>query len=271
MAQQTGITWETRFKTGFDRFQSETGKDVPDLMRELMRLFVEKLYHWTAPLTQGSGATGKKGGQRAVAQDVQSFSVGANQQWVQDLYDRFGPGPITAEYVTRSKKKIYFQNAEFEPSSTIAQTRLGTMHQSSRDNRGRVKRKNRGEGDFRDVIMVPYDAKEKYTKEVQKRVGKLKAGWEPALKATNSKLPPAWVSNAGQIFVASGSAAGFYDESALNPSKWSGYIEAENDVKYFRDGSGFMRRARDFIEKFVMKSRFDKWIEQMIDKHGAKS
>lgn len=263
-------TWETRFATGFQKFTSETGKDVPDFMREMMRLFVEKLYHWTAPPTQGNGSNGRAGGKKEIDGDIKIFAIGANDEWLEYMYNRFGPGPMTMVYQNRNGEKMYFQNTEIASKPRKALARMEELHQPLRDKRGRVRKTSRGQGDIRDAILVPYSSRKTYINRVNKRVGKLKAGWIPALKATGSKLPPSWVKKAGEQEKASGVASGFYSEH-INSARWSGYVEAENDVKYFRDPTGFRTRARDFMVKYVMGAKFEKWVQQMIDKHGAKS
>lgn len=266
----SGMTWAIRFRDGAEKFQKASGAELIDLFKELMRVYVEKAYHWTAPPTQGQGQTGRSGGLESVEYDINRFAVSVNQSWLEMLYKRFGPGPVTAEYRTKAGKRLYLQDAYIESDAGSAGSRLGPYHQTLRDSRGRVRKTSRGTGDWRNIMIVPKSAKDKYIKDVKKRVGKMKSGWIPALYATNSKLPPAWVESAAQIFEASGKSNGYYDDSALDGSNWTGYITAENDASYFRDHSRFLFRARDHIENFVMKPQFEKWIQRMIDKHGAK-
>lgn len=272
------FVWTTEFADGFRRFARDTGKDVPDLLRELMRVLVETCYHWTATPTKGNtGARGgKKGGEATVRQDILWVFEGRSQAYLDMLFARFGSGPVVNQEFKRKDGTSYLiDNWYINPTGN--ESDMWRWHQSRRKGRGRTLThagdvdRDIGRHVAQDKMLVPNDALTKYMKDAQSRVGKLKGGWSRALRALDSpRLPHAWVRRAEGVSGASGVADGSYNEDLSQvDAAWMGSIEAVNQTGYFRDLDGFMERAHRYVETQVMGKRLDTWIDSMIRKHGS--
>ena len=263
----SGATWVQRFSVGFKRFQTQAGGELPDLMKELFRVLVEKAYHYTPPPTAGASSGGQDAGIRMVRKDICSAIKQISPEWMRVLYERFGPGPISGvEWRTKKGNIWRIDNVVLNRSGSIDQQEK--FHQGRRNNRGRVTGGGASSsGAFDSVMLVPKPYRDDYYGIVINRVGKLKAGWSTALSAVGSKLPNAWSASAGKWVRASGAASGTYDDSNFYPDTWSGYLEGKNTTPYFRDLDGFMDRVHKEVEGFVLKKRFEDWITAMIKKH----
>lgn len=275
MPETAQFVWEQTFEHGFQRFAEETGRSLHEFMEfEVMRVLVETCYHWTPPPTKGNVGSrgGRLGGQATVTQDIRWAFTEVSDAYLRILEERFGTGPIIGREFRRKDGTVYLIDHVYVNRSGSHDV-MARYHQSRRKSNGRVLThagsvdENIGRWRPRDKMLVPEGARANYIKSVNVRVGKLKAGWSPALSAVrSSRLPPGWVGKAGATSGASGQASGSYSNQMVG---FAGSITATNDTAYFRDLDGFMRRAHSYTEDFFNGPRFDKWLQSVIDKHRS--
>jgi hypothetical protein len=261
---------------GISDFVRRVGGEPAVLVRELMRVYLETLYHWTAPPTRGNMGSrgGRKGGKAMVAGDIAAVMHPITPKYYDLLERSFGTEIVNKEFNYKGGGKYIIDQAKLIGAD---ESSLNDYHQSRRRNNGRTDRPGAGlsgggtgrwapgrkgfaRGDR------PYA---RYVASAEKRVGKLKSGWEHPLSQVGSTMPHSWAKNAGQESGASGIApAGSYRED-LPEGTFGGSIEAENNVSYFRD-DGFMRRGVEYIESWMQnESRIERWLDQMFAKHGV--
>jgi len=265
-----------QFSDGISDFVRRVGKEPAVLVRELMRVYLETLYHWTAPPTKGNMGSrgGHKGGKAMVAGDIAAVMHPITPKYYDLLERSFGTEIVNKEFSYKGGGKYTIDQAKLIGAD---ESSLNQYHQSRRRNNGRTDRPRAGlsgsdtgrwapgrkgfvRGDRPHAV---------YVKAAEKRVGKLKSGWDHPLGQVGSTLPHPWAKAAGSESGASGIApAGGYRED-IPEATFGGSIEAENNVAYFRD-DGFMRRGVEYIEDWMQKeSRIERWLDQMFAKHGV--
>lgn len=270
------FVWTSQLSDGISEFVRRVGKDQSVVVRELMRVYLETLYHWTAPPTKGNMGSrgGRKGGKAMVAGDIAAVMHPITPDYY-DMLDRaFGPDIVAKEYGKKDGTIYLIDRAtligsdkssleSWHHGNRQAGGRTGRVGMNANNNQtGRWKPANkgyvRGNGPFK-----------RYSEGVQKRVGKLKSGWAYPLDLVGSKLPDSWASTAGEESGASGIApSGGYREE-FPESTFGGTIEAENNVSYFRD-DGFMERGRRYIEDWMTKEKYiDGWLDKLFKRHGV--
>lgn len=259
------------FRDGFKRFQREAGGDLRTFMTEAMRVLVETCYHWTAPPTKGNrGSRGGRVGGKAMVESSLYSIVGIRQQEYLDMLERrFGGSHIDSGLISK-KSGRQFTNVEINARGDQAQ--LDAYHKSRRGySGGRTYGRNttydkRGESVSNRMLMTQRTF-DKYKKTVDRRVGKLKSGWQPALQAVKSKLPQSWVKTAGGLSGHNGQGRGDFSDR-LNVDQWAGELLGSNDVPYFRN-DGFMDRAHKYVETWMTSGRkWEGWVDRMIKKHS---
>lgn len=268
MTTQAAFVWTKEFKQGFREFQRKTGKDLPEFMTEAMRHLVETLYHWTPPPTRGNRGSrgGRAGGKATVKDDIYQVAEGREKGYLDLLQKIYG---THVEHATWRKKdtgqQYTLRNVTIDPTGRDLQRR----HFERRVRRGGVPGRGADDGsDVANKTLAKYSAVKRYVRDTQKRVGKLKDAWTPALRATGSKLPPRWVSVAGSLQGKSGTPSGSYDETQLKPQQWAGYLEATAKSEYMRDADGFVRRAHQYVEKNILGRRLQTFLDNAIKRYG---
>lgn len=264
------------FKDGFKKFTEATGKDLKEYMREVMKLLVETCYHWTPPPTKGNRGErgGQKGGKAVIAQDIYWITAAVSERYLGILYNAFGEEIISGRFKRKDGSTYLIELVNINYSG--GEAAVDRYHESRRKQNGRVLTHagrtsvNIGRWKPRNKMLMSKEVRDRYLKNTQKRVGKLKSGWGYALEQVKSKLPPNWVGNAGNLKGHSGFApsGGFEDKMT---EEWSGHMDAINKVRYFRDIDGFMNRAHRHVESFMRKGGkpLQGFIERMIKRHGA--
>jgi hypothetical protein len=240
------------FKDGLQRFSDATGQTIEPVMRDLMGLLVKKCYDWTPPKKRSSGKA-------KVASEIgRVIDSTESDMLLNMLYRRFGATHITDQEMTGAGGKTWrIVNVTIDPSgSTIEQA-----HNARRTPSGKIL-KGRGH-----TVLTTDARRRAYTKKVQKRVGKMKAGWEGPLADLGRSIP-AWVSTAGSLGGRSGAIGKTSVVSQLEPNLWSGYLDAQNSTPYANDAFKKIQEAHEYIEKFVAGKRFDRWLEQAIERHN---
>jgi len=264
------------FREGFERFQRESGKDLHVYMKESMRLLVETCYHWTAPPTKGNRGSrgGRKGGQAIIARDIYWMTAAVSQKYLDVLHNAFGSVEIPMSEFRRKDGTTYLienviVNVDGSPDMTTR------YHRERRHANGRVlthadrTTQDIGRWSPRNKMLMTKEARDKYIKDTQRRVGKLKGGWSYALDQLDSKLPPGWVGSAGNMNGHSGIQPSGGFEDAILPEQWSGSMTAINRVSYFRDPEGFMARAHKHVERFMERGGkpLEGFLDRMIKRH----
>jgi hypothetical protein len=172
------------------------------------------------------------------------------------LYTRFGPVTlINQEMLGEGGKKWYVRNTTLDKTGNVAG--FENSHFAKRQRRNAP------------VILTTQRAQTKYIKHVQKRVGKLKAGWQGPLEELGRKVP-AWVAKAGKLRGMSPAHSPTRVNYRVNEINWSGYVDAENAADYGSDMKKRMARAHTYIEKYVAGKHIERWIEQAIERHRPK-
>lgn len=238
------------------------GLTVKHLGYDTMRNALNNAVRLTAPRTQGaSGGTWgeqKKIGFGAVEHDLDRGFARIENPAVY-LF------AVGGKLMSKSKKKNIERMGMIEPDGAIFvipqelwQPDIKAHHDSIRDRFGRVKQQHR-------QAWVKTAKLKKHTREVQKRVGSLKAGWLPALTyfagLVHGKVKaPLWVKKQA---VHAGFPAGKMEDNG------NGEISAHNTSHH----SGAIRRSMiEYINKETQKD-VDRWlpirIEAIAKKYAA--
>ena len=264
------------FKDGFAKFQAAVGGDdaFKQYVREGMRLMAEKLYGWTAPPTDGNKGSrgGRAGGKAMVDMSAAHIFAVREQEYIESLQNRFGGSTIASGTINKERGNT-FSNVVLNPSGDLSA--MQAYHNGRRNHRtGRTYATrptyDRKGANVHDRMIVTAKALKRHTDAQKKLVGKLKAGWTEALKATGStKYPPAWVKTAGGLPGMSGTASG-QSEDRIDYMNWSGHWDAVNSTGYIRDPDGFVKRAADHVERFYLKGGkpLEGFLDRMIKKHS---
>lgn len=270
------FVWTQQLSDGISEFTRRVSNEPKLFLREVFRVYLETLYHWTAPPTKGNMGSrgGRKGGKATVAGDIAAVMHPIDPTY-HDILDRaFGPEIVAREFRYKGGGTYLIDRATLlgNHESTLTSWHQGKRRAGGRTERigmnannnqtGRWKPQNKGYVSGNRPFI-------KYVENVQKRVGKLKSGWAYPLDLVGSKLPDAWVSSAGEEAGASGRApAGGYREE-FSEDTFAGTIEAENNVSYFRD-DGFMQRGVEYIENWMTKEKYiEGWLDKLFARYGV--
>jgi len=246
------FVWTSKFRDGINRFMAATGHTLEPVMRDLFGMLVEKAHQWTPPKTWVSG-------KRKVESDVgRVVKSTESDKLLQMLYRRFGAVHIVDQEMTGiGGKKWHIRNTTIDPSGAM----IEQAHMARRGSSGNVPR---GRGH----VILTTDAKRKaYIKQVQKRVGKLRAGWEGALNELGRSVP-GWVSTAGGLGGRSGTVGRSTITSTINEAAFSGALDAKNATNYANDATGRIADAHKYIERRIAGPYFQRWIDQAIQRHN---
>lgn len=160
----------SRFNALIADYVSELGLEAKDVIRTQSRLFLQTAIRLTPPRTL---AQGRKAAARDVRKAVAPISADDfKSEAIKRLINRQDKAALTAALPNIRKG---WQLVDFSPE----------LHTGARGRDGKVKRSW-----HRATLDVK--AWKKYVKEIQARVGRLKAAWVPALRAVGGTAP-AWV------------------------------------------------------------------------------
>jgi len=246
------FVWTSTFRDGIQRFMAETGQTVEPVMRDLMGLLVKKCFDWTPPKKRSSG-------QGNVASDVgRVIDSTESDRLLNMLYRRFGAVHITDQEMTGiGGKKWRIRNTTIDPSGST----LEQAHNARRNSSGTVPRTSGH------VVLTTNAKRKAYTKQVQKRVGKLKAGWMGAMSELGRSVP-GWVENAGGLGGRSGTVGKGGITSTIDGTNFSGALDAPNTAPYSNDATGKISDAHKYIEKYIAGKHFERWLDQAIQRHN---
>jgi hypothetical protein len=254
------------FRRQIAEFERDTGQEGYLLLKEMMRLLVETCYNWTAPPTAGRGAGGRQAGKKAVASDILKTTRAVLPGYMSYLLKITGGDNYISSLQLRSRTGTEYTltNIRLDPNGD--QGRIDGNHQFRRGSRGRVPGRNSPRRLNENKVFTKASSLQRYTRENQKRVGKLKSGWGPGLQSLGSTKPPGWVTAAGTMGGASGPANGTRAVEVGEFKKMRGSIYVDNRVSYFNDG-GMLDRAHKQTE-LRMQRPMDKWLQQMVTKYN---
>jgi len=167
-----------------------TGQDSTAVVKKQSRLFAQQAMKRTPPKSYAQG-------RRAVAKDLDRIIDGAERGFMQRIIDWHGSADFVKQEFKRkdgSNFLVEWGHVRFDGSD------LEEFHNANRDKRGRVLRagdftRNIGRWKANNKMIVPENVKRRYVRKVQKRVGRLKAGWiRPITRAGGNKMSvPAWI------------------------------------------------------------------------------
>jgi len=235
---------------GLHAMGKASGMTVQFVCHDAMRLWAIRCMKFTAPWAAGSSpGNGKK--QRATGEAAIAFDLFGGRKSHRGIIGRITPD-IQAYTEFSGSKDLPNHNLIRLNSGAVFlveknlydasgdQSKIRAHHLKYRGKNGRVTtagRRDRNIGRWKSVdkLYVPTDAAAKYSKDVQSRVGSLKAGWLPAIyhysmmsRGSNGN-PPQWVKRHS----GAGSFGGYIDASG------NGSIFSENMARH----RGAIRRS----------------------------
>lgn len=223
---------DRQVKRLFENVAASTGQSTVQLLNHVMELWAKDLIRQTYPVKRAQGM-------KAVAADVYKI--------FSDV-DSLNSEPLKAQFRKRRDFDLPSGVLHFRPRMKIEDVR--EIHEGHRNRRGRVPRR------VHSKTIVGKRILNRYIRERQKGIGKLKAGWSAVAERYSLRLP-AWVARHGR------SQSAFYDD--LNRQTLGGSLTAENRVDYADILSGqFMdwilnKRVRDLTSGTYAK----RWEKQM--------
>lgn len=161
----------SRINTLIERYSRSVGKPIAEVIRTQMRLFLQAAVRITPPKTARQGKD-------AIARDL----VRAVEPITEDAFESESIRKIIRE---RDKAAFAAVLSNIRPEWELVDFDQ-SLHTGARNRRNRVTRQTR---------RSTLDVKQwkSYLKEVQSRVGRMKAAWLPALRAVGGTVP-GWIS-----------------------------------------------------------------------------
>lgn len=168
------------------RLARAAGKTMRESILDEAGLVAEHIQRLTAP--EGKGRKAKVIGERAVKRDIlrsmTPFRIDRFRS--EDMQRLAREGNVQAIHKRIETWKSKYKDWTFHNFTPA-------LHRSARDRRGRVRRKHNR------YVIVPDDnwLERNYIAPTQRRVGSLKAGWNPALRRLK-RNPAGWIRKAAQ-------------------------------------------------------------------------
>lgn len=133
-------------------------------------------------------------GRKAVKRDIGRVVKGTDKGLLKAVEDRYGSQNVSGYITTKKGQSVRLEWDEI----TRDERRIAKVHQSSRNRRGRVRAQKKGwsRDHWRAPVMAPKPVKNRYVKKVQKRVGRLKGGYNAAAAKLGVKTPN-WIAKHG--------------------------------------------------------------------------
>ena len=179
-----------KFEKALKGLNEVADKTSMEVLKQQAKLFCVDLVYVTQPWGKGSKA--KKLGMNAVRRDISYVYLDESSTYKEIEKQSIN---LAKKFYYLVKKGNYSEAKEIADKLNISALIFdaGQRHKSSRNSRGRVPHINKNKG-----FTYPRDEVERYSKEVQKRVGFAKSSWYHAALDINSttliKLP-AWIKN----------------------------------------------------------------------------
>jgi len=169
-----------------------TGKDTDTLVIEQSRLFAQQMIKRTPPKSLAQG-------RRAIHNDLEKiFSVAEPGTIARAIEYSGGSGNNVKTWMVSKRTGLPFliewNKARLNPSNE----EMAAHHNAHRTKNGRVstagdETRDIGRWVARNTMFVPQRAFNRYQKEVQEGVGRLKAGWVAMSRKYGAKRPTNWV------------------------------------------------------------------------------
>lgn len=230
-----------RLEASIVKFAAATRRTVGDVLRDVMKALVRDIVKLAPPFkslsVRESFGEQRRIGEQAVKSDIERVFLPLESLRIYNSETRLGKEIKRATDNNRKDVlEILFQRSlkrgaispqlmDAVDDSNFLATVNPADHKSQRNKRGRVRKDPRR-------FAVRQSAIDRYVKTMQKRVGKLKAGFSAAAQKFGVSLP-SWIrrhSNGGQVVDQS--------NSILNP-----FILLRNTVSYVADQNSTLRFA----------------------------
>lgn len=218
-----------------DRFGKQFGFTCVDVMKQVMRMWVNDMLKMSAPYStsdlvkmgvpsasaqdyEGNSMTARMIGKRAVERDLRKIFMPVDDEandakrWWTD-----NSGQLWFKKIDGTVMKVAPETLQFLKGGA-AQSAMASHHREYRGADGRVKRRTK-------LVYVRANQFQKYLKAEQAAVGRLKAGWVVAIRALGGKTPPSWISANPRGTAGSASVATMNEQG-------TGYLSATNSVPY---------------------------------------
>jgi hypothetical protein len=184
---------QARYRDGLNQFVNRLGADAQLLLKEEMRLLLREVVRFTPPKTykQGRNAVGSDLAKNAAPLDPDKIEWPALAKLVRKR-DLAG-----IQALTNNVSKGFWARRKLLTS----ESQIAAEHKRNRTRYGRIRT------DKRNMAMLA--VWNRYTRDVQSRVGFAKAGWVTAAKAVGLPMP-SWVTRLA------GAAGGGYVAPTIN-------------------------------------------------------
>lgn len=179
------------FEKALRDYARETGKDSDSLVIMQSRLFAQQMIKRTPPKSLAQG-------RRAIANDLRKIFSVAEPATIERAIEYSGGGDIVKTWLTSKRTGLPFliewNKARLDPSNA----EMAAHHNAHRGRNGRVSTagnndRETGRWIARDSMVVPKRSFNRYQREVQEGVGRLKAGWVAMSRKYGAKRPQKWV------------------------------------------------------------------------------
>jgi len=247
-----------------DKFGKQYAFTAIDVMKQVMRMWVNDMLKLTAPYSTqqlvgmgvveegGDSASARLVGKRAVERDLRKLFMPIDDEsndakrWWTDA-----KGQLWFKTIDGAVFRVDPETLRFLKGS-VAQSEMAAWHKQYRGADGRVKRSRR-------TLFVRANQFKKYLRSEQAAVGRLKAGWVPAIRAFGGKTPPAWISANPR------GTAGTASTATMN-AQGTGYLAATNAVPYaLRKLLGVAHASGITRQKHLERAMTTKAGEQLIN------
>jgi hypothetical protein len=238
---------ESQVRQLFKNVAAATGQPTRDLMHDVMGLWAKSLVRETYPKKPSQG-------KKAVATDALKLFSTIERMESEGLKERFKKNQPWDIPTSQLFFRPHMKDGEIK-----------SIIRGKRNRSGRVPGRS---GQGRDKIIVRQAQMNKYIRDAQKRVGRLKAGWLAVLRE-HSFTVPAWVRNHGS------SESEYVGKRGVDPVSLRGEMVITNKVPYADSklGGQFMAhlvrlRVRD-LEKGFYAKRWQKKTEAEFAKRAV--
>lgn len=190
----------SKFNQQVERYITELHQSAPEVIRTQARLFLQQAMKFTPPKTKGQGEGAIKGdlfgvnvGGVAKNKAVfvgRKFKPGSKDADLQQGYVGSGGNPLML------KGEVFHDKTFIRPNASHETLKAHHYKQRSRAT-GRTTRagswsKEIGRSRSRELMVAPVAAIDQYLRYTLSKVGRLKAGWVPAIERLGGSVKP-WV------------------------------------------------------------------------------
>ena len=246
---------DSEFKAAIAEVQRDTGKTSVDIIKDVMRLWVDDLVKKT-PDRKGQSHQ-RKVIQRDTSKVLAPIRVNEALVSWQKSFDE-GKSEIWRRDSTGKSYKISSEDAGRKVVKDISI--VGSYHNAHRNKRGRVSGVMKAESKewYPGKILVPESVHKKYLRNVFRHIGKTKAGWIKGIMLFKCKMP-AMISR-NSAFGTGYSNAG----NSLSESSMKGEVFAENSVPWIRNVDRMMDVTLSTRQKDLRSGKYlARWAKAM--------